>query len=95
MRSPLLQIIGSPANWQTRIQDWSVHMNLNVQPNTSARFIPESIWVDVIHPEVLRQCDAIDGLADGIINDPRFCESVLKLCQLSAADKILASDQRH
>ncbi|EED82141.1 feruloyl esterase-like protein [Postia placenta Mad-698-R] len=67
-------IVGSPANWQTRIQDWSVHMNLNVQPNTSARFIPESVWVDVIHPEVLRQCDAIDGLADGIINDPRFCD---------------------
>ncbi|KAF9812284.1 hypothetical protein IEO21_06258 [Rhodonia placenta] len=67
-------IVGSPANWQTHLQDWSIHMNLNVQPSNSTRFINASVWENVIHPEVLRQCDAIDGLADGIISDPRFCD---------------------
>ncbi|CCM04314.1 uncharacterized protein FIBRA_06485 [Fibroporia radiculosa] len=63
-------VVGSPANWQTHLQDWSIHMNLDVRP--ASRFINASQWIHVVHPEVLRQCDALDG-AYGIINDPRFC----------------------
>ncbi|KZT07620.1 feruloyl esterase-like protein [Laetiporus sulphureus 93-53] len=66
-------IVGSPANWHTHLQAWAVHMHLDVQPASSPTFINASLWTDVIHPEVLKQCDAIDGLADGITNDPRFC----------------------
>ncbi|KAI0926181.1 hypothetical protein AcV5_008705 [Taiwanofungus camphoratus] len=66
-------IVGSPANWQTHVQAWSIHMNLDVQPPNSTRFINQTLWENVIHPEVLRQCDHLDGLTDGIINDPRFC----------------------
>ncbi|KZT11629.1 feruloyl esterase-like protein [Laetiporus sulphureus 93-53] len=66
-------IVGSPANWLTHLFDWSIKMALDVQPTNSSRFIDTSLWIDVIHPEVLRQCDALDGLVDGIINDPRYC----------------------
>ncbi|KAI0642639.1 feruloyl esterase-like protein [Trametes meyenii] len=66
-------VIGSPANWMTHLQPWSVHMSLNVLPATSSRFIPRDTWVNVIGPEVMKQCDALDGLSDGIINDPRVC----------------------
>ncbi|KAH9917041.1 feruloyl esterase-like protein [Fomitopsis serialis] len=66
-------IVGSPANRQTYLQDWGVRMSLNVLPVGSPQFINASTWEDVIHPEVLKQCDALDGLADGIINDPRIC----------------------
>ncbi|KAI0631071.1 tannase and feruloyl esterase-domain-containing protein [Trametes polyzona] len=66
-------VIGSPANWMSHLQPWSMHMALNVLPTTSPHFIPQSLWVDVIGPEVMRQCDALDGLTDGIINDPRAC----------------------
>ncbi|KIP02010.1 hypothetical protein PHLGIDRAFT_26753 [Phlebiopsis gigantea 11061_1 CR5-6] len=66
-------IIGSPANWWTHLMGWELHMNLLVQPETSERFIPANVWTDIIAPEVLNQCDALDGLTDGIINDPRMC----------------------
>ncbi|KAJ3008471.1 hypothetical protein NUW54_g3142 [Trametes sanguinea] len=66
-------VVGSPANWQTHVQAWSVHMNLNTEPSTSQHFMTEDMWSDVIAPEVMRQCDELDGLKDGIINDPRIC----------------------
>ncbi|OSD06507.1 feruloyl esterase-like protein [Trametes coccinea BRFM310] len=66
-------VVGSPANWQTHLQAWSVHMNLNTEPSTSSHFMTEEMWSDVIAPEVMRQCDELDGLKDGIINDPRIC----------------------
>ncbi|KIP02136.1 hypothetical protein PHLGIDRAFT_309557 [Phlebiopsis gigantea 11061_1 CR5-6] len=66
-------VVGSPANWMTHLQAWSMHVNLEVLPTTSPRFIPENLWTDVIAAEVLKQCDALDGLSDGIISDPRIC----------------------
>ncbi|KAH9917129.1 feruloyl esterase-like protein [Epithele typhae] len=57
----------------SHLQPWSLHMNLLVQPETSDRFIPANLWTDVIAPEVLNQCDHLDGLSDGIIADPRTC----------------------
>ncbi|KAI8980133.1 feruloyl esterase-like protein [Trametes punicea] len=66
-------VVGSPANWQTHLQAWSVHMNLNTEPSTSPHFMTEDMWSNVIAPEVMRQCDELDGLKDGIINDPRIC----------------------
>ncbi|KAI0656889.1 feruloyl esterase-like protein [Cubamyces menziesii] len=66
-------VVGSPANWMTHLQPWSIHMNLNVLPATSPNFMTRDMWVNVIGPEVMRQCDELDGLKDGIINDPRAC----------------------
>ncbi|KAH9855312.1 feruloyl esterase-like protein [Lenzites betulinus] len=66
-------VIGSPANWMSHLQAWSIHMSLNVLPTTSSRFMTPDIWMNVIGPEVMKQCDALDGLTDGIINDPRAC----------------------
>ncbi|EMD31293.1 hypothetical protein CERSUDRAFT_89153 [Gelatoporia subvermispora B] len=66
-------VVGSPANWMSHLMSWSIHISLNVLPPASPSFINPTQWNDVIHPEVLRQCDSIDGLADGIINDPRLC----------------------
>ncbi|EIW63118.1 feruloyl esterase-like protein [Trametes versicolor FP-101664 SS1] len=66
-------LVGAPANFMTHHEAWAAHMSLNVLPVTSSRFIPESVWINVIAPEVMCQCDALDGLSDGIINDPRVC----------------------
>ncbi|KAH9945412.1 feruloyl esterase-like protein [Epithele typhae] len=66
-------IVGSPADWWTHVQAWSIHMNLNTQPSTSKHFMTEDMWQNLIGPEVLRQCDAADGLVDGVISLPRNC----------------------
>lgn len=62
MRLYPMQVVGSPANWLTHLQDWSAHISLDVLPAGGPRFINASTWIDVIHPEVLRQCDALDGV---------------------------------
>ncbi|KAK8107094.1 uncharacterized protein PG998_009107 [Apiospora kogelbergensis] len=41
--------------------------------NGEPSFIDAGTWQTTIHNEVLRQCDGIDGAADGIIEDPTLC----------------------
>ncbi|KAH8100926.1 feruloyl esterase-like protein [Cristinia sonorae] len=66
-------VIGSPANSLDHILASVAHSALLTLPVNSSRFIDEDIWTNVIHPEVLKQCDALDGVADGILGDPRRC----------------------
>ncbi|KAK5996263.1 putative feruloyl esterase B-2 [Cladobotryum mycophilum] len=42
-------------------------------PTTSPNFIAPEIWTGLIHDEVLRQCDGLDGVMDGIIEVPSRC----------------------
>lgn len=39
----------------------------------SKDFITKDVWINLIHKEVLRQCDKLDGVEDGIIEDPGKC----------------------
>lgn len=39
----------------------------------SSDFISQDKWTGIIHDEVLRQCDVIDGVKDGIIEVPDKC----------------------
>ncbi|KAJ9111015.1 hypothetical protein QFC22_006611 [Naganishia vaughanmartiniae] len=66
-------VIGSPANAMARLQPWTIHQSLNVQPVNSSRWIPAALW-PVIHKEALRQCDSLDGVVDGIISNPEVCD---------------------
>ncbi|KAI0078830.1 feruloyl esterase-like protein [Panus rudis PR-1116 ss-1] len=66
-------VVGSPANWGSHFLAAQVRGILNVQPVNSSNWISEKTWTDIIHPEVLRQCDELDGLADGIISNPQIC----------------------
>ncbi|GKT45239.1 putative flavin-containing monoamine oxidase A [Colletotrichum spaethianum] len=40
----------------------------------SKDFITPTVWKTTVHDEVLRQCDKIDGVDDGIIEDPALCK---------------------
>ncbi|KDQ55810.1 hypothetical protein JAAARDRAFT_159213 [Jaapia argillacea MUCL 33604] len=66
-------VVGSPANWMSHLAPWSILVNLNVLPVDSPQWIPADMWTGLIHNEVLNQCDALDGVTDGILNDPRMC----------------------
>lgn len=42
-------------------------------PEESTSSIPPEMW-EVVHREVLRQCDALDGVVDGMLTEPDACE---------------------
>ena len=46
----------------SHLQGWSAHVSQLVLPLDSPGFISPSLWTDVIHREVLNQCDHLDGV---------------------------------
>jgi len=75
-------IIGSPANWITHLQPWSIHVGDIIRPNTSDRWLGPLDWA-LVNEEVLKQCDQLDGVQDNIISYPYDCLKVLQLEKLS------------
>lgn len=67
------QVVGAPANYMAALQAFGIHVGQELLPNTSSRYISEATWA-AIHDEVLRQCDTIDGVRDGVLTDPRDCQ---------------------
>lgn len=65
-------LAGSPATDFNHLYAWRASFYPIVGKNTSADFINAAKWA-VIHQEVLNQCDTIDGVKDGIIEDSSLC----------------------
>ncbi|KAM5349904.1 hypothetical protein ACJ41O_006409 [Fusarium nematophilum] len=60
-------------------------------PVGSPNFIDAGTWTGLIHAEVLRQCDHLDGVVDGIIEIPNRCffNPWTLLCQWNKTDDCL------
>jgi len=63
-------IAGAPANPQSRLSAWNVHVGKAAASTGGA--IASSTY-PMIHQAVLNACDARDGLQDGLITDPAAC----------------------
>ncbi|THV02285.1 tannase and feruloyl esterase [Dendrothele bispora CBS 962.96] len=67
-------VAGAPAADFNNLIAWMGHF-LNVTGNATAeRFLPPAQWISLVHPDVLDQCDEIDGVKDGVIEDPNLCK---------------------
>ncbi|KAH3911502.1 carboxylic ester hydrolase [Parastagonospora nodorum] len=66
-------ISGAPALAFNNLTSWSGHFYTITGPANSSTFVTMPQWV-MVHEDVLKQCDELDGYADGIIEDPRLCE---------------------
>jgi feruloyl esterase len=64
-------IAGAPANPLTRVQSWGVYVG-SAALKDPASFIPSTKY-PVIHQAIVNACDALDGLKDGLINNPTRC----------------------
>ncbi|KIX96429.1 uncharacterized protein Z520_07695 [Fonsecaea multimorphosa CBS 102226] len=88
-------LVGAPVWWVSHTQAWSVKVGTYNLPVNSSKHIPPSLF-PVISAEVFRQCDAVDGLADGIITNPRACDfhpETLLCSPSSNKSACLTSDQ--
>ncbi|KAI3604295.1 feruloyl [Moniliophthora roreri] len=66
-------IAGAPAADLNALIGWSGHfLSITGTPGQPS-FISQSIWRGLISENVLAQCDGIDGVLDGIIEDPNLC----------------------
>ncbi|KAJ7509460.1 tannase and feruloyl esterase [Mycena galericulata] len=68
-------IAGAPATNFNRLLHWAGMMARAISaphPESSPTFIPPELW-NLVAAEVLAQCDAIDGVRDGIITEPDVC----------------------
>ncbi|KAI0022241.1 tannase and feruloyl esterase [Xylariomycetidae sp. FL0641] len=66
-------VAGAPAVDFNNLYSWRARFFTITGGSDAMSFIPPDAWKTTIHDEVLRQCDEIDGVRDGIIEDPTLC----------------------
>jgi feruloyl esterase len=66
-------VAGAPGVDFNNLYSWRARFYTITGPSTGPNFIPAKAWQTWIHDEVLGQCDALDGVRDGIIEDPAHC----------------------
>ena len=84
-------IAGAPANaWTSLIAGFA----WNAQAVLKAGGIPAN-KLTVLQDAVLKQCDTLDGVKDGVLEDPRLCkfDPVVVQCKAGDADDCLTSAQ--
>ena len=90
-------LAGAPATNFNHLLGWSGMITRYLgapHANESASFIPTELW-ELVSEEILRQCDGLDGVVDGIITEPDACEFVPEtlLCEGRSTDKCLSKAQ--
>ncbi|KAG5727020.1 putative feruloyl esterase B-2 [Termitomyces sp. T112] len=69
-------VAGSPATNFNNLLGWGAILGRFVgapDPTGNPHFIPADLW-DTVASEVLKQCDGLDGVEDGIITEPDDCQ---------------------
>jgi feruloyl esterase len=83
-------IAGAQANPRTRLGAWHLAIGQAALKDPAA-FIPPNKY-PAIHRAVLEACDAIDGVKDGLINDPPRCHFDPKVLTCKGPDGIDGPD---
>ncbi|KAH8804535.1 Tannase/feruloyl esterase [Xylogone sp. PMI_703] len=86
---------GSPAVDFNNMNSWrATFATITGQPG-DATFIDGDTWKNLIHNEVLKQCDGLDGVLDGVIEDPDVChfDPTTIQCGSSAVQPCLTAAQ--
>jgi len=65
-------VAGAPAIAFNNLTSWSGHFYPITGPPNSSTFVTTAQWA-AVHLDVLKQCDGLDGLEDGILEDPSQC----------------------
>ncbi|EXK27035.1 hypothetical protein FOMG_16473 [Fusarium oxysporum f. sp. melonis 26406] len=65
-------IIGAPAWWTSHLQTWTTKVGTYRLPAGSPNHIDDSLYPRIA-ADIIDQCDAADGVVDGIISAPEKC----------------------
>jgi feruloyl esterase len=86
-------IAGAPANWQTHLHAWDMNVATTALKNEGMFMTPGKLAT--LNKAVLAQCDALDGVKDGLLNDPRKCkfDPGVLLCKGADSDACLTAEQ--
>jgi feruloyl esterase len=77
-------VAGAPANYLTHLQmggNW-ISQAIHQDP---ASFLPAN-KMPALHRAVVEACDALDGVKDGVLEDPRLCHINLKALECKSID---------
>ncbi|OLN87931.1 putative feruloyl esterase B-2-like protein 1 [Colletotrichum chlorophyti] len=66
-------VAGAPAFSFNNLTSWSCHFLPLTGLEGADTFIPMAMW-PTIHDDILKQCDVLDGVADGILEFPDLCD---------------------
>ena len=88
-------VAGAPALDFNNLQSWRARFFPITGWANSSDFISAAMWTKLIHDEVLDQCDGLDGVMDGIIEDPNQCSfrPEALLCERNATVNCLTPTQ--
>ncbi|KAK6196969.1 hypothetical protein LQW54_010983 [Pestalotiopsis sp. IQ-011] len=88
-------VAGSPAVNFNNLYSWRASFYPLTGNSSNSNFISATTWNTTIHNEALRQCDGIDGVEDGIIEDPTLCHFCVQtlLCQENSTSDCLNAEQ--
>jgi feruloyl esterase len=86
-------IAGAPANWQTHLHAWDMNVATTALKNEGMFMTPGKLAT--LNKAVLEQCDMLDGVKDGLLNDPRKCkfDPGVLLCKGADSDSCLTAQQ--
>jgi len=86
-------IAGAPANWQTHLHAWDMNVATTAIKTEGMFMTPGKLAT--LHKAVLEQCDMLDGVKDGLLNDPRKCkfDPAVLLCKGADSDSCLTAQQ--
>ncbi|KAF7537181.1 hypothetical protein G7Z17_g12903 [Cylindrodendrum hubeiense] len=87
-------VAGAPAFDFNALMYWTGQFYLSTGDAGSATFLSATEW-DLVYEDILRQCDDLDGLVDGIIEDPDLCQyrPEALICNATQTDSCLTGKQ--
>ncbi len=84
-------LAGAPANYWSHLLTSAI---VGIQALRGAGYIPAA-KLPAISAAVLNACDKLDGVVDGVLNDPRAChfDPAILLCKSTESDQCLTGPQ--
>ncbi|KAF4981027.1 hypothetical protein FZEAL_3079 [Fusarium zealandicum] len=87
-------VAGAPAFNLNALVYWTGRIFISTGTKESSRFLSPAQW-DLVYADVLKQCDGLDGIEDGILEDPNLCQyrPEALICKSGQSDNCLSGEQ--